>query len=1036
MNFNKVNNIVGWIVCLFACVVYIMTMEATGSFWDCGEFVSSCYKLQIPHPPGAPLFVLMGRFFIILFGDNPLTAARGVNFMSAVTSGFSILFLFWSITHFARKLVQKNGLELTGQQLFTIMSAGVVGAVAYTFCDSFWYSAVEGEVYATSAFYTALVFWSILKWEDQADKPGSDKWIIFIFFMMGLSIGVHLLNLLTIPAVVMVYYFKRYKTTTRGTILAFLLGCTITGFVQKFVIQYTIKGAAWFDIFFVNSLNTPFFIGFSFFFVLLTVLIILGIRFANKRKYYYMKLGLWSFAFMLLGYSTYFTTMIRSNADPAVDMFNVDNPVSLVGYLSRDQYGDWPLIYGPDFTYRAPQVTTGDLYVKGPDKYIVAGKTTGEDFSSGPSDDEIRNIQKQHPDWDVDKLRPHLFPRMWDSNNDRQQVDCYHSFSGLADGDQPTMMDNIKYFVRYQNGWMYLRYFLWSFSGKQNDLEGFGNPRDGNAITGISFIDNLFLGDQSKLPDTIHTNNKSYNRLFMLPIILGLMGLIFHYRRNNKDFLIVSLLFFFTGFAIVVYLNQAGYQPRERDYAYAGSCYAFAIWIGLGVLWVKELFEKIMKAPMANYTAAGLCFLAVPLLMGQQEWDDHDRSKKTLARDLAKDYLESCPPNAILFSFGDNDTYPLWYAQEVEGIRPDVRVVVNSLLGTDWYMNQLRYKINKSAPFDIIFTPEQIMGNKLNVAYYTTMPGFDKDKYYDLYNTLKDVISGKDPKYTTTQEDGETLNLFPTRKFSVPVDATEVAKNGLVHPGDSVLSELKIDLPNRQYLLKNDLAIYAVIAANHWKRPICFTSTQELNDLGLQKYVRMTGLSYELVPLENNFVDNDLAYKNIMEKFGYGNADKSGVYYDEENRRHLNTIRLAHSQLAMSLIEAGKKDSARKVLEHFDQNVKESNFPYGMTSNRGNQHDQISVQFLQACYLSGDLTLAKKVNASLKKDLQQQMRYYKSFGEENMSDEQLATNAYGLLQGKGGNLADKQVEFAQDIFTSFRMLMQMSEWENNTSHPL
>ena len=1030
MNFNKTNNIVGWIVCVFACAVYIMTMEATGSFWDCGEFVSSCYKLQIPHPPGAPLFVLMGRFFIILFGDSPTTAARAVNFMSATTSGFSILFLFWSITHFARKLVQKANTELTGQQLFTIMSAGIVGAIAYTFCDSFWYSAVEGEVYASSAFFTALVFWSILKWENAADKPGSDKWIIFIFFMMGLSIGVHLLNLLTIPAVVMVYYFKKYKTTTKGTILAFLIGCIITGFIQKFVIQYTIKGAADFDIFFVNSIGTPFFIGFAFFFILLTALIVLGIRFAVKRKYHYLKLALWSFAFMLLGYSTYFTTMIRSNADPAVDMFNVDNPVSLVGYLSRDQYGDWPLIYGPDFTYSAPRIPTGDLYVKGKDKYEIAGKTSGEDFNSGPSEQEIQAIQKQHPDWDIEKLRPHLFPRMWDSGNDRQQVDCYHTFSGLGDGEQPTMADNIKYFVRYQNMWMYVRYFMWSYAGKQNDLEGFGNPRDGNAITGISLIDNIFLGDQSKMPDSIHTNNKSYNRLFLLPLILGFLGIFYHYSRNKKDFLVAFLLFFFTGFAIVVYLNQAGYQPRERDYAYAGSCYAFAIWIGLGVILVKELLEKIMKAPVANYTAAGLCFLAVPTLMGQQEWDDHDRSKKTLARDLAKDYLESCPPNAILFSFGDNDTYPLWYAQEVEGIRTDVRVVVNSLLGTDWYMNQLRYKINNSAPFDVIFTPEQIQGNNLNVAYYNGMPGFDKDKYYDLYTTLRDVVSGKDPKYTSQQEDGETLNLFPTRKFTVPVDAASAASIGLTHPTDSVVSELHIDVPaNRQYLLKNDLAIYAVIASSKWKRPICFTSTQELNDLGLQKYVRMTGLAYELVPVENSFVDNATSYKNIMEKFAYGNADKKGVYYDEENRRHLNTIRLAHAQLAMSLVEAGKKDSAKQVLEHFDQNVLESNFLYGMTSNRGNQQDQISAQFLQACYLAGDFTLAKKVSTSLKKDLQQQMRYYKSFGEENMSDDQLANNAYMMLQGKGGNLPEKQSQFAQDIFTSYRMLLQMADWE-------
>jgi hypothetical protein len=1011
MNFNKVNNIVGWIVCVFACTVYIMTMEPTGSFWDCGEFVSSCYKLQIPHPPGAPLFVILGRFFIILFGDNPHTAARGVNFMSAIMSGFSILFLFWSITHFARKIVQKNDLELTSQQLFTVMSAGVVGAIAYTFCDSFWYSAVEGEVYASSAFFTALVFWSILKWEDNADKPGADKWLIFIFYMMGLSIGVHLLNLLTIPAVVMVYYFKRYKTTTWGTIFAFLIGCLITGFVQKFVIQYTIKGSALFDIYFVNSLGTPFFTGFAFFFVLLTAVIVFGIRYAVKKKYYFLKIGLWGFAFMLLGYSTYFTTMIRSTADPAVDMFNVDNPVSLVGYLARDQYGDWPIVYGPDFTDQVPRTASGDLYVKGKDKYEIAGKTYSQDWGNTPS--------------------AHFFPRMYNATNERQEIDTYKQYAGLGEGDQPTMVDNIKYFVRYQNYWMYLRYFLWNYSGKQNDLEGFGDVRDGNAISGIPFIDNMLYGDQSKLPDTIHSKNKSYNRMFMLPLILGLIGMIFHYNRNRKDFTIAMLLFFFTGFAIVIYLNQSGHQPRERDYAYAGSCYAYAIWIGLGVMWVIEKFQKFIKGNMGTYAAAGLCFLAVPVLMGQQEWDDHDRSKKTLARDLAKDYLESCPPNAMLFSFGDNDTYPLWYAQEVEGIRPDVRVVVNSLLGTDWYMNQLRYKINNSAPFDIIYTPEQIQGDKRDAIYYTALPGFDKNKYYDLYDMLKNVIGSDDPKYTRTTEDGlQTFNLFPVRKFSLPVDSSTVRANGTVHAGDSVLSELKIDISaNRQYLLKNDLAIYAVIAASKWKRPICFTSTQELRDLGLEKYVRLTGLAYQLVPVENSYVDNDLAYKNIMKKFAYGGAEKDGVYYDEENRRHLNSIRLAHAELAQSLVTAGKKDSARKVLEHFDEHVLESNFPYGMTTNYGNQQDAISTQFLVACYQSGDMKLAAKVKASLKKDLQQQMRYYKSLGDEVMNDDQLANNAYGILQNKGGNLSDRQMEFANDIVNAYSMLMRIADME-------
>ena len=1019
MRFNKVNNIVGWIVGLIACTVFVMTMEPTGSFWDCGEFVSSCYKLQIPHPPGAPLFVLMGRFFIILFGDNPHTAARGVNFMSAIGSGLSILFLFWTITHFARKLVMGGSLstEPDKQQTFTIMACGAVGALAYTFCDSFWYSAVEGEVYATSAFFTALVFWAILKWEQNADKPGADKWIIFIFYMMGLSIGVHLLNLLTIPAIVMVYYFKRYKPTTLGALVAFFIGCVITGVVQKFVIQYTIKGAADFDIFFVNSLDMPFFTGFGVFFVLLAVILFITVRWATKKGYYFLKIGIWSAAFMLLGYSTYFTTMIRSTANPGVDMYNVDNPVSLVGYLSRDQYGDWPILYGPDFQDRAPRTPNGTLYVKGKDKYDDAGKTYGEDWGNTPSS--------------------HLFPRMWDGNNDRGQIDCYRTYGGLGPDDVPTMASNIKYFISYQNWEMFGRYFMWNFSGKQNDLQGFGNSRDGNAITGIPFIDNIFLGDQSRMPDTIHKDNKSYNRMFLLPVILGLIGFFVQANRNKRDFLITFLLFFFTGFAIVVYLNQAGYQPRERDYAFAGACYAFAIWIGVGVIWVKEFLERYAikgKADMANYAAAGLCLLAVPVLMGSQEWDDHDRSKKTLARDIGKDYLESCPKNAILFSFGDNDTYPLWYAQEVEGIRPDIRVMNYSLLGTDWYINELRYKVNQSGPTDVIFTPEQIEGNNRDAVVINALPGFDQNKYYDAYSMFKDVVASSDPRYQTQSEDGDTYQFLPTRKLSVPVDLNVVRANGTVQPGDSVVSELHLDInKNKGYLFKNELAVLAIIAANKWQRPICFNSTYEVEDLGLSKYIRQNGLAGQLVPVESKnanfgFYNNDVAYTNMMTKFAYGNAITKGVYYDEENRRHLNTLRAAHAQLALSLIDAGRKDSARNILEHFDQNVYEPNFPYGMTSNRGNQQDRISMSFLLACYESGDLTLAKKVAASVKKDLNQQMRYYNSLGEST-SNEQLAVNAQMVLQNKGGNLSDKQAGYAQDILSSFQMLLQLDDWE-------
>jgi len=1021
MNFNRANNVVGWIVGLIACTVFVMTMEPTGSFWDCGEFISSCYKLQIPHPPGAPLFILLGRFFIILFGDNPLTAARGVNFMSAIASGLSILFLFWTITHFARKIVQNGNtaVEPTRNQLFTILSAGVVGALAYTFCDSFWYSAVEGEVYASSAFFTALVFWAILKWEHNADKPGSDKWIVFIFYMMGLSIGVHLLNLLTIPAIVMVYYFKRYKPTLWGTIAAFFIGCVITGVVQKFVIQYTIKGAGAFDIFFVNNLHLPFFSGFGAFFVLLTAVLVIVIRWAAINGYYYLKIGLWCAAFMLLGYSTYFTTLIRSTANPGVDMYNVDNPVSLVGYLSRDQYGDWPIVYGPDFQDQPPSVDKGELYAMGKDQYEVAGKAVGQDWSNTPS--------------------AHIFPRMWNGSNERQEVNTYKKFSNM-EGDQPTMADNIKYFINYQNNWMFFRYFMWNFSGKQNDLEGFGNSRDGNWISGIPFIDNIRLGDQSRMPDSIHTNNKSYNRMYLLPFILGIVGLVFQFTRGRRDFWVTLILFFFTGEAIVIYLNQAGLQPRERDYAYAGAMYAFAIWIGLGVIWVKELLEKYAlkkQEGLSGYAAAGICFLAVPVLMCSQEWNDHDRSKKTLARDLARDYLESCPPNAILFSFGDNDTYPLWYAQEVEGIRPDVRVMVNTLLGTDWYMNQLRYKINESAPFDVLFTPEQIMGDKRNVAYFTDkLPGYtDAARYYDLDSVLTNVVASDDQKYNMQSDNGTPLSVVPTHKFTVPVDINTVRGNGTVHEGDSVVSELHIEMPaEKRYLLKNDLAILGLIARNKWKRPICFTSPQDLGDLGLSKYVRLRGLAYQLVPVEGvnprsgDNVDLDVAYKTLMEKFTYGGANLQGVYFDEENRRHLNSIKYAHAQVAESLVAAGRKDSARKVLEHYDQNVLESNFPYGMTSNQNNLHDYFSFRFLNVCYTAGDLTLAKKVNASLKKDLVQQMRYYKSLGD-NMTDEQLAINAQMVVQGKGGNLSDRQQEFAQDILSTYQLSMQLAEWE-------
>ncbi len=703
MNFKKLNNISGWITCAIACTVYILTAEATGSLWDCGEFISSAYKLQLPHPPGAPLFVLLGRVFIILFGDNPSNAAHAVNIMSAVASGFTILFLFWTITHFARKIAGLSVNDtLTSTQAITIMGSGLVGALAYTFSDSFWYSAVEGEVYALSSFFTAIVIWAILKWETAVDNQTEnsihpDRWIIFIFFMMGLSIGVHLLNLLCIPAIVMVYYLKKkdsfdYKKIRAGFIkfvlaggvlamigaylshaaensqlekiapnlrqyfgddveisdttlvslmlvgtlaaigllylveklkkdrkeyyggmyIFFVLGCVLVGVVQIAVIQYSIKGAGFFDRVFVNNFSLPFFSGFIFFFIAVAVGVWYGLKKAKEKNWDLLRLGLFSVVFILMGYSTYFTTMVRSNADPAIDMYNVDNPNSLVGYLARDQYGDFPILYGQKFTTSPIQdMETGNKYQKIGDKYEVIGK-----------DRKLIYMPK-------DKM---IFPRMWDASDDQNHAYYYATYLGLGrtkdqqtgqekwddeDGARPNFKDNISFFTGYQFYWMYMRYFLWNFSGKQNDYQGFfiGNGRDGNWKTGIGFVDKMIYGDQNNLPQTT-LENKANNKLYGLPLILGIIGFLFHYKRKGSDALINFLLFFFTGVAINIYLNPAGFQPRERDYAYVGSFYAFAVWIGLGVMAIADWLQKKMKASMASVLAVAFCFAAVPVSYG------------------------------------------------------------------------------------------------------------------------------------------------------------------------------------------------------------------------------------------------------------------------------------------------------------------------------------------------------------------------------------------------------------------------------------
>lgn len=1126
MNFRKTNNITGWAVFAVAFLVYFFSREARGSLWDCGEFVACADKVALPHPPGAPLFVLLGRFFIILFGDNGNTAANAVNTMSALASGATILFLFWSVTHFARKMFAGVGEELTSQQMFTVMAAGVVGALAYTFSDSFWFSAGEGEVYALSSFFTALVFWLMLKWEHADEKAGSDphararadRWIVLLFFMMGLSIGVHLLNLLTIPAIVMIYYYRRYQASTKGAILAFIIGCLITGIVQFGIIQFSMKGAGQFDVFFVNSMSMPFFSGFTIYFVLLAALIAIALRFNEKNMsqvkliawfvaflfisalpfvivpgeglkalalilllgaafaagYFLkpaglrvLKLSLWCYAFMMLGYFMYFTSLIRSNANPAIDMNNVDNPINLVYYLSREQYGQAPLLYGPHYAANPrydldeeKPIAEGEMtYVKGKTKYIPVGKKREYNFSSSV---------KQ------------FFPRVWDGTNDQGHADFYAEWLDLKERNPqtgeviynaPSYAKNFEWFFTYQMGLMYWRYFMWNFAGKQNDVQGLGNKMHGNWISGISFIDNTRLGDQSKMPDSLN-NNKAHNKLYMLPFLLGIVGCVYQFLRNKKDWVVNFLLFFFTGIAVVLYLNQPGNQPRERDYAYVGSFFAFAIWIGLGVVGLvkmaqlkndKKLFTDmliygsvltffimvmsclpgsgndilitslIVTAMYAGFAAgvsllvraissagenfkklniatAAICMI-IPLLMAQQEWDDHNRSHKTTAPDLAKDYLESCAPNAVLFTFGDNDTYPLWYAQEVEGVRPDIRIINNSLLGIDWYINQLRAKRNDADSLDVIWSEEQVEGHNREFLRYKQKG--DAATYYNLYNVMKDEMGKPYIDDETKRDVGP--DYFPISRYFVPVDTVAVRKNNTVNADDAVVTELRCEIPQSKLnggLSRSDFAILNIIASNArngWKRPIYFTSP--FGELGFGQYLRKDGLSYRLVPyvakypqanwetekairsyelgtqLRDNNTDSMFQRMNDKERFKFGGADHKGVYYDEENRRHLLDIRETFAEAAGNLADAGRKEDALKLLERLEKGMDTDNLPYAMPSRYyGSSHNQTSLLLLEAYYKAGKKDMAEKVRKALHKDMQQQKDYYQYMKDNRPSD--------------------------------------------------
>ncbi len=911
MNYQRINNLIGWLVFLVASFTYISTIEPTGSFWDCGEFIATAHKLEVGHPPGAPFFLMLARVFILFAGDNVKMIPIMVNTLSALMAAFTILFLFWTITALAKKLVTKSG-ELTTEKIIAIMGAGAVGALAYAFSDSFWFSAVEGEVYASSSFFTAIVVWAMFKWDNASEEKHNLRWLILIAYLMGLSIGVHLLNLLTIPALAFVYYFKRYTVTKKGIIYTGILGTAILGFVQYGIIQEMITLAGSIDLFFVNTLGMPFGSGIILYGIIIIGFLIWAFRYTKKKDMPLWNTAVLCVSFILIGYSTFAQIVIRSNANPPLDENNPENVFNFISYLKREQYGERPLVIGQNYNAKVIDQKEGDMnYAKidGVNKYVEAGR-------------------KIEPVYEADKTT--VFPRMW--SNQANHITEYKKWADIKGDRNPTFGDNLKFFFVYQLGEMYWRYFMWNFAGRQNDLQGPGGITKGNWISGIKFVDEARLGPQDKLPEGMK-NNRARNTMFFLPLILGIIGMIYHYSRDNKDAWVVMLLFFFTGIAIVIYLNGTPQQPRERDYAYAGSFYAFAMWIGIGVLSIYELLRKKINGTTAASIASVLCLVAVPFVMAKAEWNDHDRSNRYTSRDFASDYLNSCEKNAIIFTNGDNDTFPLWYAQEVENIRTDVRVINLSLLNTDWYIDQLKRQYYNSDPINISWASD-----KYNLGKRDYIPYYDRGlKGAVELKELVDFMGSDSPDAKARTNSGEQINYFPTKNIKFTIDSAEVIANGVVSPENAskIVKTMEWSI-NGGYLMKNDLIILNIIANNQWKRPIYFATTVGAdNYLNLESYFQLEGLAYRLVPIKTatqneivpGSVETTKMYNNVMNKFVYGNMNMEKVYLDENNLRMTTNFRINFSRLAEELMNEGKMDSAVKVLDKCMQELPDKTIP-------------------------------------------------------------------------------------------------------------
>ena len=970
MSFKKLNNIVGWCVFAIATIVYFLTMEPTVSWWDCGEYISTAYKLQVGHPPGAPTFQLIGRFFTLFAFGDVTKVAMMINIMSCLCSSFTILFLFWTISMLAQKIWMKDGEGSPRNNQIAVLAASAIGALAFTFSDSFWFNAVEGEVYAMSSLMTAITFWAILKWEKVSEEPNHYRWIILIAYLIGLSIGVHLLNLLVIPAIVYVVYFKKYTFSWKGFIWAGVLSVLITGLIYVILIPAIVSLAGKFELFFVNTLGAPFNFGTIFYFVFVIALIVIGLWLTKKYEKPIFNAAILSLMFILIGYSSFFMLVIRANANTPINENEPKEAISMLSYLQREQYGSRPLLYGPYYMAKPYDMTVGTpIYNKDRKrgKYVEVAKNPGDYIY----DDNVQTI----------------FPRMWNGTKNtyinvyeryidktKMRVTTQKKPSGTSERVAiPTFGQNIRFFIDYQCGWMFWRYFMWNFVGRQNDIEGQGELEHGNWVSGIGFIDNPRLGNQNNLPRTMQSSART--EFYFLPLILGLVGLFYQFKYDSKNCWVVFLLFFMTGIAIIMYLNQTPYQPRERDYSYAGAFYAFAIWMGFGVLGIINGLQKLIaNKKVATWIATAAC-LVVPLLMAGQGWESHNRSGKTAALDWGKNYLVNLPENAVIVTRGDNDTFPLWYVQEVEGYRTDVRVCNFMLSSGYWYVHQMGRKTYKSERLPLSLTPAQY-DNGIHEPVWI----------HDVFEgpvELKDAIDfvrSENPRTKASDGSGNTVDYFPTRKLKLTVDKEKVVATGIVPESmkDQIVDEIVWSIPEKvQYLSKNELMLLDFMATNNWERCVYFTSLSDIADiLGIDKYLHQEGLAHRFMPVLATdyykgaggvFVEG--SYDLLVNKTRWGKLNDPDVTVDPESLRNVSFIKMAYMREAQALVNRERYEEAITVLDKCQYFFPDEKIPYAY---------YYEGYFPDLYYRSGAQEKGDEVLLKIAANATDELRYYKT----------------------------------------------------------